>query len=93
MAIVRERIADKHRYDDWRKRERLAGLATEEEDARKLGDEIRAVLGRVENRLPDEPADRQCWVDLIALLKDAVTTADQIVGCCRVKSDDVAMEE
>ena len=93
MTAVREHIADKHRYDSWRKRERLAGLATEEEDARKLASEIRTVLGRVENRLPDDPADRQCWADLIALLKDAATTADQIVGCARVKSDDVAMEE
>ena len=91
MTTLRERIADMNRYDDWRRAERLAELATEEEDARKLASEINLLLGRVTNRIPDDPADRQCWTALVELLRDAATTANQIVSGARVKSDDVRM--
>lgn len=90
MTALRERLADMLRYDDFRRRERLHDLATEEEDARKLSTEIRAVLGRAENRIPDEPADGKCWSDLVDLLRDAATTADQIIECARAKACDVA---
>ena len=90
IADLKDRIQDMGAHDDWRRRERLRDLYGEEDAAREFARDIRNLQAKIERARPDQPSDKRCWNDIVDLLSDAATTADQIVSCARAKSTDVS---
>jgi hypothetical protein len=93
MTALRERLADKSRYDDWRKLERVREIDREEDQAKAFARQIRSLRGEIANHIGrDVTVAERDWQDVLELLDDAAKTADSIVGACRNASDDAARE-
>lgn len=95
MTALRERIADKSRYDDWRRDERCRAIDAEEDKAREIAGRIASIKAQVVAfwQLSSDLVDGTPWEQAIDWLDGAEKILDAHVKTCKAASTDVAQGE